>query len=191
MVALEGVQKIHLRMAECCIDKLVDSRNLEGILGACLIPIDKIDTNPPFSWLLLNHYSVGQPFRIKDFIDFPSLLELIDLLFTTSTCSLEDRWGCCFGVMVGFTLRWWHMNSGSTPRTSYVLQEKVSKFFFKKTNNSSFLAKGSWVPTWKNLSSSKPRTILHAINHLLPFYLPSGSTTVDCYEMWLRFRGPT
>lgn len=54
---------------------------------------------------------------------------------------------------------------GSTPKASYALQEKASKFSFKKFDSYSFSGGGSCAPTWKYFSLSSPIMILFSPLH--------------------------
>ena len=67
-------------MAHCCIHQLIYSRHREGIFWASLILICEVHTYSPFSVLLFHHHSIGQPFRVKDFLDSSYLLELHHLI---------------------------------------------------------------------------------------------------------------
>ena len=81
MVPLKGIEKTHPRMAHSCIHQLVDSRHRERVLWAGFIQVCKVCTYAPFPSLHFYHYCISQPFRVEDFFNNPSLLELRHLVF--------------------------------------------------------------------------------------------------------------
>ena len=80
MVALEGIKKTHPRMAECCINKLINFGKRKGVFGVGLIQIGEINIDPLFTLLFLDYHSIGQPLKIKNLVDGPNLFELINFL---------------------------------------------------------------------------------------------------------------
>ena len=50
------------------------------ILGASFIQICKVHTHLPLLILLLHYHCIGQPLRVKHFLNSPSLLKLVYLL---------------------------------------------------------------------------------------------------------------
>ena len=79
MVILKGIQETHLRMSHRGIHQLVNSRNGEGILWADFVQVCKIHAHLPLPVFLFNHYYVGQPFEVEDFLNCSSLLQLVHL----------------------------------------------------------------------------------------------------------------
>ena len=90
MVPLKGIEKTHPRMAHSCIHQLVDSRHRERVLWAGFIQVCKVCTYAPFPSLHFYHYCISQPFRVEDFFNNPSLLELRHLVFDSIRVFL--RW---------------------------------------------------------------------------------------------------
>ena len=80
MVPLKGIEKTHLRMVHRCIHQLIDPRHKERVLWASFIQVCKVYTYVPFPSLLFYHYCISQSFKVKDFFDNPSLLELRHLV---------------------------------------------------------------------------------------------------------------
>ena len=76
MVSLESIQEAHSGVACGCIYQLIYLRHQEQIFWASFIQISEVYTNSPFSALLLYHYSVSQPLRIKNFLDCSRFLKL-------------------------------------------------------------------------------------------------------------------
>ena len=84
MVFLKGVQEAHLRMAYSGIYQLVYSRHRKRVLGASFIQICEVHTYPPFTTLLLHYHCVGQPLKVENFLNSPSLLKLVHLLIDSA-----------------------------------------------------------------------------------------------------------
>ena len=80
MVPLKGIEKTHPRMAHSCIHQLVNSSHRERVLWAGFIQVCKVYTYSPFPSLLFYHYCISQPFKVEDFFNSPSLLELRHLV---------------------------------------------------------------------------------------------------------------
>ena len=80
MVPLKGIEKTHPMMAHNCIHQLVDPRHRERVLWACFIQVCKVYIYAPFHSLLFYHYCISQPFKVEDFFNSPSLLELHHLV---------------------------------------------------------------------------------------------------------------
>ena len=74
VVSLEGIQKAHPRMAYSCIHQLVHPRHGKRVFWTGLIQICEVYTYSPLSILLLHHYSIGQPVRVKHLFNSLSLL---------------------------------------------------------------------------------------------------------------------
>ena len=81
-------------MSNGCIHQLVYLRHGKWILGTSLIEVREIHAHSPLSCLLLYHHRIGQPLRIKNFFDSPSLLELGHLTSDS------------FGVLFWWAPRW-------------------------------------------------------------------------------------
>ena len=90
VIPLEGIQETHPRVSHGRIHQLVDLRHGKWILGASLIEIREVDAHPPFSRLLFYYYRIGQPLRIENFLDSPSLFELGN--FTSDRLGVFLRW---------------------------------------------------------------------------------------------------
>ena len=67
-------------MAHRCIHQLIYLRYREWIFWVSLIQICEVLTHSPFSVILFHHHSIGQLFRVEDFLDSPCLLELYHLI---------------------------------------------------------------------------------------------------------------
>ena len=73
---LERHPKTHPRITNGCIHQLVYLRHGKRILGTSLIEVREVHAYSPLSCLLFYHHRIGQPLRIKNFFDSPSLLKL-------------------------------------------------------------------------------------------------------------------
>ena len=62
-------------MAHSCVHQLVNPRYRERVLWAVFVQVCKIYTYTLLPRLLLNHYGVSQPFRVKNLFNSPSLLK--------------------------------------------------------------------------------------------------------------------
>ena len=80
MISLKSIEEAHSGVPKCRINKLVYPQNTEWVFGACLIKIHEINIHFPFPGFFLDNYCVGQPFRVKNLFDSPSLLKFVDLL---------------------------------------------------------------------------------------------------------------
>ena len=80
MVPLKGIKKTHPRMAHSYIHQLVNPRHRERVLWASFIQVYKVYTYSPNPSLLFYHYCISQPFRVENFFNSPSLLELHHLV---------------------------------------------------------------------------------------------------------------
>ena len=61
------------------VHQLVNSRNREGVLWADFIQVRKIHTHSPLPVFLFNHYCIGQPLEVEDFLNSSNLLQLVHL----------------------------------------------------------------------------------------------------------------
>ena len=66
-------------MAYNGIHQLVYSRHGKMVLGASFIQIYEVHTYLLFSTLLLHYHCIGQPLRVENFLNNPSLLKLVHL----------------------------------------------------------------------------------------------------------------
>ena len=115
--------------------QLIYPRHREWIFWAGFIQIREIYTDSPFSALLLHHYSVGQPLRIKNFFDSPCFLKLHHPLPNNISVFLRQ------------TLMWLLFGSNGWVNVQVVIDEvridpwgligvprKYIHIFFEKTN---------------------------------------------------------
>ena len=77
-------------MTNDCTHQLVYLRHGKRILGTSLIEIREVHAHSPLSYLLLYHHCIGQPLRIKNYFDSPSLPELGHL--TSDSFSVLFLW---------------------------------------------------------------------------------------------------
>ena len=109
MVPLKGIQKAHSRMAYNCVHQLVNLRHRERVFWACFVQVCKIYTYTSLPRLLLYHHGVGQPFRVKNLFNSPSLLKFHHLVLYNIRMFLgqTSRW-----LLPGGS-RWdWHSDDG-------------------------------------------------------------------------------
>ena len=94
MVPLKGIQKAHPRMAHSCVHQLVNLRHWERVLWAGFVQVCKIYTYAPLPRILLYHYGVSQPFRVKNLFNSPSLLKFHHLVLYSIRMFLgqTSRW---------------------------------------------------------------------------------------------------
>ena len=83
------------------------------------------------------------------------------------------------------------MKSGSIPGASYALQVKISKFLFKKSTNYFLSSIGSWVPTWKYLSTFPSMTTFSNSSHDTEQSEESGKLSYDFYKTGSVSKGLT
>jgi hypothetical protein len=66
-VAVEEADQVTARRG---VDDLINSRQLEGVLGVVFVEIGVVDAHPPLvRVLLLDEDGVGKPLRMEDFSD--------------------------------------------------------------------------------------------------------------------------
>ena len=87
---MEGIQETHPRMTHGCIHQLVYLRHGKWVLGTSLIEVREVHAYSPLSCLLFYHHRIGQPLRVKNFLDSPSLFELGHL--TPNSLGVLLRW---------------------------------------------------------------------------------------------------
>ena len=80
MVSLESIQEAHSGVACGCVYQLIYPRHREQIFWAGFIQISEVYIKSPLSALLIYHYSVSQPLRIKKFLDSPHFFKLHHLV---------------------------------------------------------------------------------------------------------------
>ena len=83
MVSLENIKETHSRMSYRCIDQLIYPRKGERILWTGFIQVCKVYTYLPLSVLLFYHHSVGQPLRVKNFLDSPCSLKFSHIVLNS------------------------------------------------------------------------------------------------------------
>ena len=98
MVTSIGIEETHPVVPSCGIDHLVDFLEGKAVLGAGLVEVGEVYTNPPLPILLLDHYRVGQLLRVVDFPNRLRLEQLLDFfshglgLWDPHSASLLDHW---------------------------------------------------------------------------------------------------
>ena len=70
-------------MSYHCVDQFIYPRKGERILQIGFIQVCKVYTYLPLSVLLFYHHGVGQPLRIKNFIDSPCSLKFSYLILNS------------------------------------------------------------------------------------------------------------
>ena len=76
-------------MAHRRVHQLVNSRHRERVLWTGFVQVCKIYTYAPLPHLLLYHYSVSQPFKVKNFFNSPSMLKFHHLVLDSIKVFLE------------------------------------------------------------------------------------------------------
>ena len=83
MVSLESIKETHSRMAYRCIDQLIYPKKGERIFRTGFVQVCEVYTYPPLSVLLFYHHSVGQPLRVKNFLDSPCSLKFSHIVLNS------------------------------------------------------------------------------------------------------------
>ena len=76
-------------MAYSCIHQLVNLRHKERVLWAGFVQVCKIYAYAPLPSLLLYHYGVSQPFRVKNLFNSPSLFKFHHFILDSIKVFLE------------------------------------------------------------------------------------------------------
>ena len=90
MVSLESIKETHPRMTYGCIHQLIYPRKGERIFWTDFVQVYEVYTYSPLTVLLLYHYGVNQPLRIKNLLDSPCSLQFNYLLFNSFI--MISRW---------------------------------------------------------------------------------------------------
>ena len=71
IVSLKSIKEAHPRITYGCIHQLIYPRKGERIFWTGFVQVCEVHTYPPLPVLLLYHHDVGQPLKIKNFLDSP------------------------------------------------------------------------------------------------------------------------
>ena len=78
-------------MTHSCIHQLVNLRHRERVLWVGFVQVCKIYTYTPLPHLLLYHYGISQPFRVKNLFNSLSLLKFHHLVLYSIRMEDEAR----------------------------------------------------------------------------------------------------